>query len=161
MQSMHRVWGPTDTTEPERREAPSVFQRNENKDYYVILQVDPRADPEVIEAAYRRLALKHHPDVSGESDAGRRMRELNEAFEVLSDPARRRAYDRQRSLGGGRAAARMPISFQAVVKVLLPYLGLALLVILSLRILPLLLRPPVLAVLVVAVCVYLLLRRLR
>lgn len=137
-----------------------MFQGDGAKDYYVILQVDPRAEPEVIEAAYRRLSLKHHPDVSREADAGRRMRELNEAFEVLSDPARRRAYDRQRSVGGRPASAPLPMSFQVVVKSLLPYVGLAILMLLGVRILPLLLRPPVLAALAVAVCVYLFLRRL-
>lgn len=138
-----------------------MFQGDRTKDYYVILQVDPRAEPEVIEAAYRRLSRKHHPDVSEEADAGRRMRELNEAFEVLSDPARRRAYDRQRSVGSRPASGPLPTSFQASLKSLLPYIGLAILVVLSLRILPLLLRPPVLAALVVAVCVYFFLRRLR
>src|SRR5574342_1212079 len=138
-----------------------MFRNDGAKDYYRILQVDPRAEHEVIEAAYRRLSRKHHPDVSGEADAGRRMRELNEAFEVLSDPARRRAYDLQRSLGGRPASGTLPTSFQATVKSLLPYIGLAILVLLGVRILPLLLRPPILAALVVAVCLYLFLRRLR
>ncbi|RME81086.1 MAG: J domain-containing protein [Caldilineae bacterium] len=66
-----------------------------HKDYYRILQVDPGAEPEVIQAAYRRLARKYHPD-TGQGDA-RRMQELNEAYAVLSDPARRRAYDRRRT----------------------------------------------------------------
>ena len=62
---------------------------------YEILQVDPRAEPEVVEAAYRRLARKYHPDTSGVDDGGRRMKELNAAYEVLRDPARRASYDRQ------------------------------------------------------------------
>ncbi|MDQ4099992.1 MAG: DnaJ domain-containing protein, partial [Chloroflexota bacterium] len=60
---------------------------------YQILQVDTAADPEVIEAAYKRLALKHHPDRSSEADAPERMRELNGARAVLLDPLRRRAHD--------------------------------------------------------------------
>jgi DnaJ-domain-containing protein 1 len=60
---------------------------------YQILQVDPAADPEVIEAAYKRLALKHHPDRSTDANAPARMRELNEARAILLDPPRRRAYD--------------------------------------------------------------------
>ncbi len=60
---------------------------------YQILQVDTAADPEVIEAAYKRLALKHHPDRSSDADAPERMRELNTARAVLLDPVRRRAYD--------------------------------------------------------------------
>lgn len=63
-------------------------------DYYAILQVHPEADKEVIDAAYRRLAAKYHPDVSASPDAAERMKQLNEAYEVLSDPARRMAYDR-------------------------------------------------------------------
>lgn len=63
-------------------------------DYYERLQVTPSADPEVIAAAYRRLSLKYHPDRN--PDGGRAMALLNEAFEVLNDPARRRAYDADR-----------------------------------------------------------------
>ena len=63
------------------------------RDYYATLQVDPGADPEVIEAAYRRLARKWHPDKNADPQAGDRMQELNEAYEVLRDPARRRGYD--------------------------------------------------------------------
>ncbi len=60
---------------------------------YQILQVDPAADPDVIEAAYKRLALKHHPDRSTAANAADRMRELNESRAILLDPARRYAYD--------------------------------------------------------------------
>ncbi len=137
-----------------------MFRRGEDKGYYVMLQVDPRAEPEVIEAAYRRLSRKYHPDVSGEADAGQRMRELNEAFEVLSDPARRRAYDRHRSFEG-RPSAPLPMAFQDLLRPLLPYVGLAILAVLSIRFLPLLLRPPVLAALAFAVVVYLSLRHFR
>jgi curved DNA-binding protein CbpA len=62
--------------------------------YYQTLQVDPAADPEVIEAAFRRLALKFHPDTSTDPDAARRMREIIEARECLSNPDRRMVYDR-------------------------------------------------------------------
>lgn len=61
---------------------------------YEILQVDPRAEPEVLEAAFRRLARKYHPDVSPTSDSVERMKELNAAYQVLRDPARRADYDR-------------------------------------------------------------------
>lgn len=67
------------------------------KDYYEILQVSPNAEPEVIAAAYRRLARKYHPDAYAEADATERMKELNEAYEVLGDPAKRAEYDRIRS----------------------------------------------------------------
>jgi hypothetical protein len=64
---------------------------------YQVLQVDPSADPEIIEVAYKRLAMKHHPDMGGGPEAQERMRQLNAARDVLRDPARRAAYDR--SLG--------------------------------------------------------------
>jgi hypothetical protein len=65
-------------------------------DYYKILQVDPEAEPEVVTAAYRRLASKYHPDVNSASDAQERMRDLNLAYAVVGDPAKRSDYDRQR-----------------------------------------------------------------
>jgi len=66
------------------------------EDYYDVLQVSSNAEPEVIDAAYRRLARKYHPDANAGPDATERMRELNEAYEVLSNPARRAEYDRAR-----------------------------------------------------------------
>lgn len=71
----------------------TVNGRVKGPTYYQILQVDPAADPEVIDAAFRRLALKFHPDRSSVPDAADRMRELLEAKACLSDPAKRRAYD--------------------------------------------------------------------
>lgn len=68
---------------------------------YKILQVDPEAEPEVIEAAYRRLARKYHPDVTADPEARDRMVRINQAWEVLRDPIRRSALDRAL----GRAAA--------------------------------------------------------
>jgi DnaJ-domain-containing protein 1 len=63
------------------------------KNYYKVLQVDPSADPEVIAAAYKRLSLKYHPDTNDLADANQRMQDLNEAYQVLNDPARRAHYD--------------------------------------------------------------------
>lgn len=70
---------------------------DEQPDYYETLQISPTAEPEVIQAAYGRLAQKYHPDRNPHPTAARRMAELNAAYEVLSDPARRRAYDRSRA----------------------------------------------------------------
>lgn len=70
-------------------------------DYYEVLQVQPSAEWEVIEAAYRRLARKYHPDVNKSAEAGQRMRELNAAYEVLCNPIFRRDYDRRRGSYGG------------------------------------------------------------
>lgn len=77
-------------------------------DYYEILQVHPGAEWEVIEAAYRRLARKYHPDVNKDVEAEERMRDLNAAYEVLSNPIFREDYDQRRSYGG--FVASEPIS---------------------------------------------------
>ncbi|MGB8643599.1 MAG: DnaJ domain-containing protein [Anaerolineae bacterium] len=66
-------------------------------DYYSILQVAPNAEQEIIEAAYRRLAWKYHPDVNKSPDASERMKAINEAYEILSDSAKRTIYDSNRS----------------------------------------------------------------
>ena len=65
-------------------------------DFYRILQVDPRAEPEVIKAAHRSLARKYHPDVPGGSEE--RMVAINQAWAVLGDAPAREAYDRGRSV---------------------------------------------------------------
>ncbi|PYM32751.1 MAG: hypothetical protein DME15_13170 [Candidatus Rokuibacteriota bacterium] len=79
----------------------------EFKDYYRILGVDRNAGDKAIKSAYRKLAHKYHPDVAKTKDAGERFKELNEAYEVLSDPEKRRRYD---SLGPDwqRAAQTAP-----------------------------------------------------
>src|SRR5512135_2185429 len=73
-------------------------------DYYKILQVDPSAEDEVIKAAYKRLALKYHPDTNKSPDASQRMKEINEAYQVLSNPTKRASYDITHSGSGGRQA---------------------------------------------------------
>ena len=73
-------------------------------DPYKVLQVDPEAEDEVIEAAYRRLAKKYHPDVAPGPDAQDRMVRINQAWEMLKDPTRRAAVDRARTRSAGAAA---------------------------------------------------------
>lgn len=66
---------------------------------YDLLEVSPNASPEVIKAAYRQLALKYHPDQQPDArarqQAEERMKQINAAYDVLSDPVRRAEYDRQ------------------------------------------------------------------
>jgi curved DNA-binding protein CbpA len=72
-------------------------------DPYKTLQVDPEAEDEVIAAAYRRLARKYHPDVAGGAEAVARMAAINAAWEVVGDPLRRAAFDRERAVAGALA----------------------------------------------------------
>ncbi|MGM0412533.1 MAG: DnaJ C-terminal domain-containing protein [Pseudomonadota bacterium] len=65
----------------------------EYKDYYEILGVSRDATQDDIKKAYRKLARKYHPDVSEAADAEERFKEVGEAYEVLSDPEKRAAYD--------------------------------------------------------------------
>lgn len=65
----------------------------EFKDYYKIMGVGRDATQDEIKRAYRKLARKFHPDVSKESDAEARFKELQEAYAVLRDPQKRAAYD--------------------------------------------------------------------
>lgn len=69
------------------------------RDYYAILGVARDAEDEVISAAYKALMKKYHPDKFSGSDA-ERARLINEAYEVLKNPAKRRAYDSARAQGG-------------------------------------------------------------
>ena len=64
------------------------------KDYYKILGVGRQATEAEIKQAYRRLARQYHPDVNpGDKSAEARFKEINEAFEVLSDATKRKKYD--------------------------------------------------------------------
>lgn len=64
-------------------------------DYYALLGVSPDAGGDEVRRAYREAALRLHPDRNGGSQAaGERMREINEAWQVLRDPDRRSDYDR-------------------------------------------------------------------
>ena len=63
------------------------------RDYYEVLGVDRGASPEEIKRAFRRLAREHHPDVKKDDPEAERFKEINEAYQVLSDPERRAQYD--------------------------------------------------------------------
>lgn len=76
-------------------------------DHYQVLQVSSDAETEVVDRAYRALSLKYHPDVVAEGEreaAHRRMQRINLAHAVLSDPRRRRDYDRTLEQSFGHSA---------------------------------------------------------
>jgi len=75
------------------------------RDYYEVLGVSRSADQEEIKRSYRRLARKYHPDVNKESGAEELFKEVNRAYEVLSEPETRARYDRFGEAGVGSAAS--------------------------------------------------------
>ena len=76
--------------------------RASGDDLYRVLQVDPSADVDVIEAAYKRLALKYHPDLNRNNPrAAEQMKRINEAFRILGKAHLRAEYD-------ARSGARLP-----------------------------------------------------
>ncbi|KWT91848.1 molecular chaperone DnaJ [Candidatus Magnetominusculus xianensis] len=82
------------------------------KDYYNILEVDRGASPDELKKAYRKMALKYHPDRnSGDKEAEEKFKEVNEAYSCLSDANKRAHYDRfgtmagMNGVGGGGGAA--------------------------------------------------------
>ena len=83
------------------------------KDFYAILGVEKNASEDDIKKAYRRMALRFHPDKNKEPDAEEKFKEIAEAYEVLSDADKRAAYDRYgeeglRRGGGGAGGAAGP-----------------------------------------------------
>ena len=78
----------------------------EPEDLYEVLQVHPSAHPEVIQAAYRRLVILHHPDQNPSAEATQVMARINHAFEVLNDPDKRAEYDRGRQPSDAAPAPR-------------------------------------------------------
>jgi DnaJ-class molecular chaperone len=89
-----------------------------HKDYYKILGISKDSSAREIKGAYRKLALKYHPDtIGGRDDAGERFKEINEAFTILGDETSRKDYDLrgQRPLDGAfrREGVRRPMNRRA------------------------------------------------
>ena len=80
----------------------------DKRDYYEVLGVDRNADPETLKKAYRKMAKMYHPDMNpGDTEAEAKFKEVNEAYEVLSDAEKKQIYDQygheglDPSMGGG------------------------------------------------------------
>ncbi|MDR1721421.1 MAG: molecular chaperone DnaJ [Methanobrevibacter sp.] len=73
----------------------------EKRDYYEVLGVDKGADQKEIKKAYRKLAMKYHPDVSEDEDATEKFKEISEAYAVLSDDEKKQKYDQFGHAGMG------------------------------------------------------------
>jgi hypothetical protein len=84
--------------------------KTQYKDYYALLGVDPGATPAQIKSAYRKLAKQYHPDVNNSTDAAEKFREITEAYDTLTDPDRRRRYDRFHGTRTGTGASDGPWS---------------------------------------------------
>lgn len=90
------------------------------QDHYAKLGLSPSATAELIKAAYRKKAAQYHPDKNQAPDAALRFREVQEAYEVLSDTERRKVFDdyRQRSLIEDPLAVAREISSKYIQDVL-------------------------------------------
>lgn len=78
-------------------------------DLYHILEISRDAPHEEVKKAYRRMAKKYHPDLNKEAGAEARFKEVNDAYEVLSDPKERRQYDLENGFAGrGARTAAAP-----------------------------------------------------
>src|SRR5688572_7778393 len=74
------------------------------KDYYRVLGVAETADQDAIKKAYRQLARRYHPDKNpGDKEAEERFKEISAAYQVLSDPEKRRQYDQMRVMAAAGA----------------------------------------------------------
>jgi len=77
---------------------------NRRPTWYQVLQLDPAADADIISTVYRRLAQRYHPDRDPSQEAQVRMRELNQAYQVLKDPEQRARYDQELAIRRDRRA---------------------------------------------------------
>ena len=84
------------------------------KNYYSTLGVDRHSSEDEVKKAYRKLALKYHPDKNKQPGAEERFKEIAEAYEVLSDPDKRAAFDRHGEGSGG--PSRLILIYMIIIK---------------------------------------------
>jgi curved DNA-binding protein CbpA len=115
------------------------------KDYYKILQIDPEASLEVMNNAYRTLVRQYHPDVYHTRLKDRmnaKMREINEAYQVLSNPGTRADYDRRYQDSIRRTASRYQANASVPASLMRALLwGIGTYITLKFLVMPLLLNP--------------------
>uniref|UniRef100_A0A8C6UFX8 Zgc:122979 n=1 Tax=Neogobius melanostomus TaxID=47308 RepID=A0A8C6UFX8_9GOBI len=75
------------------QESPCLAIKPSGKDFYKVLGVSPDSNEDEIKKAYRKLALKFHPDKNSEAEAEEKFKEIAEAYEILNDPKKRNIYD--------------------------------------------------------------------
>lgn len=93
--SKSNVWlflSPQESSKPEQ-DTPCLSIKPAGKDFYKVLGVTPESNEDEIKKAYRKLALKFHPDKNSDADAEDRFKEIAEAYEILTDPQKRNIYD--------------------------------------------------------------------
>lgn len=90
------------------------------KDYYALLEVSDRSSDKEIRRSYRRLARQYHPDVNASPDAEEQFKELQSAYEALSDPLKRRKYDHWRTQQGIDRSSALSLQIVTSEKTLRP-----------------------------------------
>ncbi len=84
-------------------------------DYYEILGVSKKATLSDIKKAYRKLARKYHPDLNpGDKNAEKKFKEMNQAYEVLKNPEKRKQYDMFGNVGGNSRSGRGGSPFEGI-----------------------------------------------
>uniref|UniRef100_A0A3Q4GMN4 Zgc:122979 n=1 Tax=Neolamprologus brichardi TaxID=32507 RepID=A0A3Q4GMN4_NEOBR len=88
---MHR--GDSEESTRSEQDVPCLPIKPAGKDFYKVLGVSPESNEDEIKKAYRKMALKFHPDKNSDADAEDRFKEIAEAYEILTDPKKRSIYD--------------------------------------------------------------------
>uniref|UniRef100_A0A673CI14 Zgc:122979 n=1 Tax=Sphaeramia orbicularis TaxID=375764 RepID=A0A673CI14_9TELE len=90
---MHRGDSSGSSSSASEQDTPCLSIKPTGKDFYKVLGVSPDSNEDEIKKAYRKLALKFHPDKNSDADAEDKFKEIAEAYEILTDPKKRTIYD--------------------------------------------------------------------